>query len=533
VKAKSSTRRLPLREEGSLPTDRASSKGSMRGVVAGGLVTASTAWVCPPWAPTRRIRRDLSPVMAMRRWEDPFVERTTRWLPSSTWIREDDDAATFFLERNHGLQRSRPSRRDESDESPHSSSAAEDPGGTIELPLIVVDAPLLPAGTHAIHVASDPKLERLYDEIVASGARRFVVALGRQDAKHVDDDDDSLTVFDEELGKQYLFRSEEFREEPFDEEPSAVAEVGCVLYLTDVRDTDKGRVCEHAIQPVRVRLQRVVRKPDGRLSCRAAVARDDDDDARPERGGGVLPPSVSMDESFHDSSSLVGSLVGTVLQKLDAVQEAVHHRLFPERRGWFQTKKFQRQQREVEYDGAVLTQQATLTRRHFNRLPSYERQVVQELLDIAALQKLADEDVCFREEAVLALGAGPGAGVGSLWHLANHCWLSYLRTRATVTAHKIHSDLHERLLDFLDLTLDGLLETDSNLLSLPLEELPADLQRDLLRLKAKVADEIEPIVAQHQAAQVLLDADSHQERCHAFRRLLHAEKLRLQTLHDC
>ena len=41
-----------------------------------------------------------------------------------------------------------------------------------------------------------------------------------------------------------------------------------------------------------------------------------------------------------------------------------------------------------------------------------------------------DEDVRFNEAALDLLGAGRGVGVGSLWHLADACWLSYLDSRA-------------------------------------------------------------------------------------------------------
>jgi len=623
------------------------------------------------------------------------VSAQTRWLDACDWLREDEW---------------------------RSSATA------MELPLVVVDAPLLPAGTHSISV-SDRKLERLYDEIVLSGTRRFVVALGKQ-------------------GSTW---SRTFSEED-DDEPTAVAQMGCVLYLTAVKDTDGGRVCEHSVQPVRVRIDDVLKKGDGRLYCRVKVvedeeertifddldderdndAADDDDDFVPggERDefrsfvppeeeeeeetrtrrhrasssfyeeeeehrrqqpreeeeeeddelnnfasaaaaaeregrrrrrrrpkshrGGVLGPSVPTTRmTTIKEKDLVSSVIGGVLGFLeDTLPEALAAALHQNR---IQERRRKRRRRRAT---------TTTSSRWWHHIPGghflhhlapfgdfldsddddpldddddpffegdrplYERQVVDELMELAALQKRLDEDVCFREEAVVALGAAPGTGEGSLWHLANSCWLSYLRTRATVLAHRVYSELHERLVDFLETgdaagtttttrrsapyedlhfldtgdplpwrdvvvvtrelslgaieeeeddadyddddvdlrrddeaRVDHHVDDDDDLdddfgdeerqgerlgepdlsaarqwdlddeLALPLDDLPADLRRDLLRLKKKVADEIEPIVVQHQAAQALLDANSHADRCRAFTHLLQTEQKRLRQQH--
>lgn len=527
----------------------------MRVVV--GFLATSVAFMPPTTVSRGGMSKRMRPVM--------LDAPSTRWLPSSTWFKETYPEPVY----------------DDEDYLP-TSSPTETPDGTIEMPLVVVDAPLLPSGTHSITV-TDRSLQRLYDDILFSGTRRFVVALGRQEKC----EDEFLSFPNTLTTTKSNYDVVVFSEDDTDKvvrEPTAVAEMGCVLYLTDIKDTPQGRVCDHAIQPVRVRIQQVLRKRDGRLYCRVNVANDQENELlhkKPQQRKKFrqLEPSIvtSSSSSEHprpekrvlrtpeeSSPDVVGSVVGaamSLLHKLDHLQEAFVTAVKKQHRShrWIgniwgdatekqvTTTTSKRRRRRPLDDQSIKEERIQVQYdvngrnqiRAIPEPPDYEQEVVDELVEIAALQKMLDEDVCFREEALAALGAGPGVGVGSLWHLANSCWLSYLRTRATVLAHRVYSDLHERLVAFLEAT--GRLPPDfhdkqddmntvlSGDLALPIDDLPYDLQRDLLELKARVADEIEPIVQQHQAAQVLLDANSHPDRCKAFTALLRDEHARLKA----
>ena len=63
-------------------------------------------------------------------------------------------------------------------------------------------------------------------------------------------------------------------------------------------------------------------------------------------------------------------------------------------------------------------------------LPRREKQLLELLKEVAALQREVDEDVRFNEKAVSLLGAGRGVGVGTLWNVAE-TWLAYLDGRAS------------------------------------------------------------------------------------------------------
>lgn len=424
-------------------------------------------------------------------WARPLSE-TVNWLGPEAWV-EDMDATTS---RNLNYN---PPQYEEAD---------------IELPLVVVDVPLLPTGSHSIAV-TDANLERLYDHILLSGGRRFVVTLGESEAERSDLAKGVLSSVDDELEYAYNVAAMDAKQDGVSNEAEVspgddsvrLAEVGSVLYVTDVKDTEAGtRIYEHTVQVDRVRIRKVSRR-DGRLICRAAVARDAV--FVETRGvGDDLPPP--------DTSTFAGMLARFELLNVN-IQELLLA---------LSARKQQRRRPR------------TTSRNRDN--PAHERIVLNELAEIASLQKQLDEDVCFREEAISALGAGVGSGIGSLWHLANSCWLSYLKARATTRARRVYAELHDRLVDFLARTgrlppdfLSGreaiIVVEQRPELALSISELPTELQRDLLRLKTRVADELQPIIAQQKAAQLLLQAHDHKARCLAFASLLRSEKRRLQA----
>ncbi|KAH8049280.1 hypothetical protein JL720_15669 [Aureococcus anophagefferens] len=156
----------------------------------------------------------------------------------------------------------------------------------------------------------------------------------------------------------------------------------------------------------------------------------------------------------------------------------------------------------------------------FGDAPACEREVLDLLREIAALQKTCDEDVRFNEAAVGLLGASRG-GVGTLWHLADSCWLAYFDQRAASRKKRLHADLHERLLEFL--RDSGRLPGDDDLFitapeatTLALSELPPDLRNMLTSLDDRVRDDLEPMGSAKCELQALLDVDDHEGRCGAF-----------------
>ena len=120
-------------------------------------------------------------------------------------------------------------------------------------------------------------------------------------------------------------------------------------------------------------------------------------------------------------------------------------------------------------------------------LPRREKQLLELLKEVAALQREVDEDVRFNEKAVSLLGAGRGVGVGTLWNVAE-TWLAYLDGRASGVRRKLHADLHERLLDFLRSTgrlPEVGMDVGDASATLALSELPRDLRAALTTLDAR------------------------------------------------
>lgn len=166
----------------------------------------------------------------------------------------------------------------------------------------------------------------------------------------------------------------------------------------------------------------------------------------------------------------------------------------------------------------------------------HETRIFDELDEISALQRTLDEDVCFRKDAIATLGARAGNGIGSLWHLANACWTSYLRARTTMVARRLYDDVQHRVVAYFEqrkaLTEDDIYygrRPRRRNRRLKLAELPRSLRVQAASIKERIAYEIQPNVDQHRMAQLLLQAPSHRARCDTFATLLHFEKERLQA----
>lgn len=409
------------------------------------------------------------------------LSESVRWVREDAWKAEDELAA---------------------------SGPIETPSDDVELPLLLIDAPLLPTGSYSVAM-TDAKLEALYDQLLMSGTRRFVATL----AESVDPDEASIprAAAAELASEDERRRPASVPPTPQEDSPVHLAEVGCVLYLTDVKDAESGRMCEHAVEHERVRLTAVFIR-GGLLYCRATVVRD----------------SPQPDETIQDEEPAASTL-GAMLARLESFNDSVQDILLA------LARKQHQQRRRTSKPAAA----DVLAGR---RPPAHERAVLDELRAIAALQKRLDEDVCFREDAIAVLGAREGTGVGSLWHLANSCWVSYLKARASTRVRRVYAEVHDRIFEFLARTgrlppeffaaHDHALivaEQRKARLALSMSELPTELQRDLLRFRRRVVDELEPIFAQHKAAQLLLQATDHHHRCRVFASLLRFEKRRLEA----
>jgi len=466
-----------------------------------------------------------------------FEEPSVRWISPDQWIYEDSledlppwepissSSSSSISHEKKPIIRGRQKVSVEVDEASNSWSQAleqlsSSEADGIELPLIVLDAPLLPAGSHSIAV-TDKRLEQLYDEILMSGGRRFVATVGKNTDGVISNQPLPVVEADDE---QHFFANNKIS--PYDNNDATlptVAQMGCVLYLTDVSDGPDGvRVCEHSVQPVRVKIQQVLKRLDGRLYCRVNVVLDQEDDTTPK----ALEEEIYVRKCENSVTEIKHILAGLGANFMQTLQE------WGVILSWFNHNN----RRKKNLKNTISANQETKI------LPRHEQLVLDELDSIAQLQKELDEDVCFRADAFANLGAGPGAGVGSLWHLANSCWLSYLRARAATRARAVYTDLHDRLVDFLRasgrlppeinnhndaIIINDLQAKHPTDIAVNINELPRELQRDLLMLQSRISDEIEPIVLQHKAAQTLLDADSHSARCAAFLNLLHNEHKRL------
>ncbi|KAH8076291.1 hypothetical protein JL721_284 [Aureococcus anophagefferens] len=397
------------------------------------------------------------------------------------------------------------------------------------LPLYVLDAPLVPGSTHEMTVRHDDAgLLAMVDDLLARGGRRMVTTMG-------------------------------VREQ--DDGSAALAQMGCVMTLESVKEGNgdvKWRVT-HGLSRDRVRIDKVIARGEGDESYLRCVATDVPDEPLEVSAGATVrvtdgkrlgaegvveavvngwvrlrtadgavvssrgrssvevlkPPPAAGDLEPDARDGPARALIDGVLAKLEKTGQDLETLV-----------------RSLGGPGPEEGTTRPLLETAFGDAPACEREVLDLLRDIAALQKTCDEDVRFNEAAVGLLGASRGVGVGTLWHLADSCWLAYLDQRAASRKKRLHADLHERLLEFL--RDSGRLPGDDDLFitapeatTLALSELPPDLRNMLTSLDDRVRDDLEPMGSAKCELQALLDVDDHEGRCGAFSDLLRGEKARL------
>ena len=405
------------------------------------------------------------------------------------------------------------------------------PADNIEeaVPLYVLDGPLIPGSSHDVSVpANDAGLSKLFDDLLRTGSRRVITTWGVRA-----------------------------------ENRTCLARYGCQMELQkveDVRDESSGRLqwrCRHQLSSSRVRIDKVVARSAGDASYLRCVAspsedvesdpseviagsqvrvrtgkhaglsgtvegvvngwvrlRTDDGEVLASRGRRSVEV-VDLQPKEETQKSPLASLLKTLEQTTGELGELV-------KRLDVRTKKTLQDSIGIE----KVTYEETVTELP---LPRREKQLLELLKDVAALQREVDEDVRFNEKAVSLLGAGRGVGVGTLWNVAE-TWLAYLDGRASGVRRKLHADLHERLLDFLRSTgrlPEVGMDVGDASATLALSELPRDLRAALTTLDARVADDLEPVHAAKHELQALLDAETHDARCDAFSAIVRREKSRL------
>jgi len=397
------------------------------------------------------------------------------------------------------------------------------------VPLYVLDGPLIPGSSHDVSVpANDAGLSKLFDDLLRTGSRRVITTWGVRA-----------------------------------ENRTCLARYGCQMELQkveDVRDESQGRLqwrCRHQLSSSRVRIDKVVARSAGDASYLRCVAsesadvetdpseviagsqvrvrtgkhagvsgtvegvvngwvrlRTDDGEVLASRGRRSVEV-VDLPQEKETQKSPLASLLKTLEQTTGELGELV-------KRLDVRTKKTLQDSIGIE----KVTFEETVTELP---LPRREKQLLELLKEVAALQREVDEDVRFNEKAVSLLGAGRGVGVGTLWNVAE-TWLAYLDGRASGVRRKLHADLHERLLDFLRSTgrlPEVGMDVGDASATLALSELPRDLRAALTTLDARVADDLEPVHAAKHELQSLLDAETHDARCDAFSAIVRREKSRL------
>ena len=398
------------------------------------------------------------------------------------------------------------------------------------LPLYVLDAPLVPGSTHEMTVRHDDAgLLAMVDDLLARGGRRMVTTMG-------------------------------VREQ--DDGSAALAQMGCVMTLESVKEGNgdvKWRVT-HGLSRDRVRIDKVIARGEGDESYLRCVATDVPDEPLEVSAGATVRVT---DGKRLGAEGVVEAVVNGWVRLRTADGAVVSSRgrssvevlkpppsagdLEPDARDGPARALIDGVLAKLEKTGQDLEtlvrslggpgpedarDDAPLLETAFGDAPACEREVLDLLREIAALQKTCDEDVRFNEAAVGLLGASRGVGVGTLWHLADSCWLAYLDQRAASRKKRLHADLHERLLEFL--RDSGRLPGDDDLFiaapeatTLALSELPPDLRNMLTSLDDRVRDDLEPMGSAKCELQALLDVDDHEGRCGAFSDLLRGEKARL------
>ena len=398
------------------------------------------------------------------------------------------------------------------------------------VPLYVLDGPLIPGSSHDVSVpANDAGLSKLFDDLLRTGSRRVITTWGVRA-----------------------------------ENRTCLARYGCQMELQkveDVREESQGRLqwrCRHQLSSSRVRIDKVVARSAGDASYLRCVAsesadvesdpseviagsqvrvrtgkhagvsgtvegvvngwvrlRTDDGEVLASRGRRSVEVVDAPETSKEVQKSPLASLLKTLEQTTGELGELV-------KRLDVRTKKTLQDSIGIE----KVTFEETVTELP---LPRREKQLLELLKEVAALQREVDEDVRFNEKAVSLLGAGRGVGVGTLWNVAE-TWLAYLDGRASGVRRKLHADLHERLLDFLRSTgrlPEVGMDVGDASATLALSELPRDLRAALTTLDARVADDLEPVHAAKHELQALLDAETHDARCDAFSAIVRREKSRL------
>lgn len=182
--------------------------------------------------------------------------------------------------------------------------------------------------------------------------------------------------------------------------------------------------------------------------------------------------------------------------------------------------------------------------------PKEQKLLRESFSDMVEVQHQLSEDVRFTRSSVLTMGVKPGAGEDGLWQTIK-LWQTFVDQRLMARQNELQRDFQDKLQEYLrnekGLSQDEMPRYDetsklrtkyseTNPFSLSLasavgfQDLPNDLQKEVLDLQKSMAVELQPLVLESQLTmQKVLECPDHVSRLKLVRTFIDAEAKRLRT----
>lgn len=159
--------------------------------------------------------------------------------------------------------------------------------------------------------------------------------------------------------------------------------------------------------------------------------------------------------------------------------------------------------------------------------PMNEKLLIDAFKDMVNIQHDLEEDVRFTKSATTTLAIKPGAGESGLWQTIK-LWQSFVDQRLMARQNELQRDFQEKLQSYLKR------EKGLNQNELPsaigFQDLPKELQQEVVELQKRMAVELQPLVLESQLTmQKILECENHTDRLKLVRSFVESETARLRT----
>lgn len=159
--------------------------------------------------------------------------------------------------------------------------------------------------------------------------------------------------------------------------------------------------------------------------------------------------------------------------------------------------------------------------------PINEKRLTESFSDMVDIQHDLEEDVRFTKSATTTLAIKPGAGENGLWQTIK-LWQSFVDQRLMARQNELQRDFQEKLQSYLKRE-KGLKQNELPS-AIGFQDLPQELQQEVVQLQKRMAVELQPLVLESQLTmQKILECGTHTDRLKLVRSFVESETARLRA----